>query len=35
MWRMIIFGIFIVLLVVAIINRVNKSQQENFEERDN
>jgi|MDSV01.1.fsa_nt_gb hypothetical protein len=35
MWRMIILGIFIVLLVVAIINRVNKSQQENFEERDN
>jgi len=32
---MIILGIFIVLLVVAIINRVNKSQQENFEERDN
>ena len=35
MWRMIILGIIIVLLVVAIINRVNKSQQENFEERDN
>jgi hypothetical protein len=35
MWRMIILSIFIVLLVVAIINRVNKSQQENFEERDN
>ena len=35
MWRMIILGIFIVLLVVAIINRVNKSQQENFDERDN
>ncbi len=35
MWRMIILGIFIVLLVLAIINRVNKSQQENFEERDN
>jgi hypothetical protein len=35
MWRMIILGIFIVLLVVAIINRVNKSQRENFEERDN
>ena len=35
MWRMIILGIFVVLLVVAIINRVNKSQQENFEERDN
>ena len=35
MWRMIILSVFIVLLVVAIINRVNKSQQENFEERDN
>jgi hypothetical protein len=35
MWRMIILGIFFVLLVVAIINRVNKSQQESFEERDN
>jgi len=35
MWRIIIYGSLFVLLVMAIINRVNKSQQENFEKRDN
>ena len=35
MWRIIIYGSLFVLLVIAIINRVYKSQQENFEERDN
>lgn len=35
MWQIIIYGSLFVLLLMAIINRVNKSQQENFEERDN
>lgn len=35
MWQIIIYGSLFVLLVMAIINRVNKTQQENFEKRDN